>query len=159
MKRAILIIILILNKLLLSGQVEPARVFQLLNAGTYDEINTYLANLDSLAQKSQVNAYKGTLLMRKANFEKTPREKLELFKTGRILLENEISSHPDNLEYRLLRFIIQENAPPVLKYNQQLNHDKTKIIEGYKSADSFLQDQIKTYCNYSIILKLSDLEL
>jgi hypothetical protein len=158
-KRSTILIFLIFSKLLVCAQLEYSQVYNLLHAGNPGEINNYLKQLANEKPGSLINAYKGALLMREANFEKKASVKLAQFKKGKLLLEAEINTSPDNLEYRFLRLIIQENAPVILKYNLQLNEDKTKIIEGYNQAGKFLQDQIKTYCNFSKMLKLSDLNL
>lgn len=91
-------------------------------------------------------AYLGTIKMTSSDFEKTPAEKLKKFKEGKALLEKSISAEPTNPEFRFLRLIIQENAPKMLKYNQNIAED-AKFIQQNSSK---LPKEVKTAAtNYS----------
>jgi hypothetical protein len=101
-----------------------------------------------------IKKHKGALLMKKAGFQKTPKDKLTFFKEGRILLENEISLDPKNSEYRFLRLIIQENAPKIVKYNTDILGDSDLVKNNYLSLHSEVKSAIITYSKSSTILKL-----
>ena len=84
-------------------------------------------NIQLVAVKgSSINekeAYEGALLMKKAGLVGNVKEKLSLFKSGRAKLEACISKDNNNAEYRFLRVIIQEHAPKIVKYRNELEQD------------------------------------
>jgi hypothetical protein len=112
-----------------------------------------LKKLDGSTSHDQ-KAYKGALLMKKASFQKTPKEKLSYFKEGRLLLENEIKLDRKNVEYRFLRLIIQENAPKILKYNTNVAEDYEMVKRNYTSLNSEVKNAVVSYSKKSTILKL-----
>jgi hypothetical protein len=138
--------------------IDKKEFYRVFASGNLTEINSYIEYLNSERQTSQIKAYTGALLMKKANFEKIPRTKLEIFKSGHKLLEAEISKNPESTEFRFLRIAIQERAPSFLNYNKNLQEDKKNIISGFKKLDAFLQDYILQYCNQSTILTVTDLQ-
>jgi hypothetical protein len=81
------------------------------------------------------------------------KDKMNLFRSGRSKPESCISKEPGNIEYRFLRFIIQQYAPKIVKYrneaegNGQLIH--AIFIGFHNSFSSKLLDHSKT----SMILK------
>jgi len=103
-------------------------------------------------------AYKGTLVAKKAGFEKKAAAKIKLFKAGVVLLEAEISKSPKNVEYRFLRLTIQENAPKILKYNKNIKEDIAIITKGYSTLKTGLKKIIIDYSNNSTVLNSSDLK-
>jgi hypothetical protein len=116
-------------------------------------------NLDaqlSLVKKTvlpEKEAYEAVLLMKKAGMVAKPKDKLKLFKMGRAKLEAAITSDKDNMEYRFLRLIIQENAPKVLKYQNAIEEDSRLIRLNFKSLQQFLKDIITGYSKKSKFLK------
>ena len=101
--------------------------FKVIENGTKVEISSLQKEIASQSVSTTQQAYLGALQMKASNFEKTPAEKLALFKKGKELLEKSIKSEPSNAEFRFLRLIIQENAPKVLKYNQEIKTDAAFI--------------------------------
>lgn len=99
-------------------------------------------------------AYEGALLMKKAGLLKKPKDKLSFFKTGRVKLESSISNDKDNTEYHFLRLIIQEHAPKVVKYRNELKGDSILIRTNFKNLSPILQQVILDYCKKSTILKI-----
>lgn len=132
-------------------------VYEALKSDSLEQVETALKKLESDKVSSLSKAYQGTLIMKKADFMKTPKQKIATFKKGHQLLEAEITSHPKNAEYRFLRLLIQENAPKILKYNKNLDEDKKIIIANYSNFSPFLQAFIKDYSKNSPTLKNSDL--
>ena len=105
----------------------------------------------------KTNAYQGALIMKKASFQKTAKQKIAEFKQGASLLEAAISSSPKNAEFRFLRLCIQENAPKILKYNKNIDSDKELIIQTYPHLNSQLKLIIFNYSKTSVVLSESDL--
>ncbi|HET7000357.1 MAG TPA: hypothetical protein VFI33_03580 [Puia sp.] len=100
------------------------------------------------------NAFLGAMMMRKAGIGGNPASKLKLFKQGRALLEGAIAKDPDNAEFRFLRLIIQENAPGVLGYKNDIQKDIEFIRKSYHSMPEDLQKTIADYNKKSKVLKL-----
>jgi len=95
--------------------------------------------------------------MKKSGLVKSAAQKLNLFKEGKKKLEKAISVDQENGEYRFLRLMIQENCPPILKYNSQIQEDLKKVKSSYKSFDSILKSAVLNYSKKSKYLKESDL--
>ena len=119
-----------------------------------EEINNLLSSVKAAAI-AEKDAYEGALMMKKASFLKTAKEKLSTFRSGRSKLENAIAKDKDNLEYRFLRLIIQENAPKALKYKNEISEDSQLLKVHYKTLPSYLQQVIADYSKTSKVLKLS----
>jgi hypothetical protein len=157
-KSIILIISVIFQSCICSYAIDIKDFYRIFASGTLVEVNTCLQQLKSEKPISQINAFTGAMLMKRANLEKAPKVKLESFKSGYQLLEAEISENPNNIEYHFLRIAIQENAPKYLGYNKNLLEDKGAIIQGFKKLNIFLQNYIIQYCNQSKILSVKDLQ-
>ena len=97
-------------------------------------------------------AYNGGLLMRKAGLLRRPKDRLEAFKKGRFQLETAIRADPDRVEYHFLRLIIQEHAPNVVKYRDQLNEDRDLVRRQFSGLPSDLQEVIRDYSQGSAVL-------
>jgi hypothetical protein len=104
-------------------------------------------------------AFEGTLLMKKAGLVHNPKKKLSLFKSGHQDLEKAINKDRDNAEFRFLRLLIQENAPGILNYNDDLKKDSEYIRKSFKSLSPVVQDAIRDYSKKSKILNPSDFKL
>ena len=119
-----------------------------------DEINAQLVIIkgSSIAEKE---AYEGALLMKKAGLVNSAKEKLSLFKAGRSKLESSISKDVNNTEYRFLRVIIQEHAPRIAKYRNELVEDGKMVNTNFKSLPAFLQQVIIDYSKKSKVIKIS----
>lgn len=141
----------------LLSQSLTSLVYEALKNDSLDQIETALAKVESSKQTSLTQAYKGTLTMKKADFMKTPKQKIATFKEGHKLLESEIIAHPKNTEYRFLRLLIQENAPKILKYNKDKEDDKKIIVENFSKLTPYQQSFIREYSKKSTTLTSSDL--
>ncbi len=126
-----------------------------------DSVESVDYALNALQKESMdepvIRAYKGALLMKKAGLINGPLNKLDMFKEGHKILEKEIQSDPKNTEYRFLRLTIQENAPKILGYNENLDEDKLFIGQHYHSMSLEMKLHIKEYASRSTILNQSDL--
>lgn len=102
------------------------------------------------------DAYEGTLLMTKAGLIKNITEKISLFKSGRIKLENCIKANNQNAELHFLRLMVQENAPPIINYKGDLQKDKSIIEKSFKTLPEDVQQYILDYSKKSAILNPKD---
>jgi len=91
--------------------------------------------------------------MKKSGSIINAKDKLNLFQSGRSKPESSISKEPGNIEYRFLRLIIQEHAPKIVKYRNELEEDSKLIRTNFYSLSQFLQQQITNYSKKSKILK------
>ncbi|HMG81616.1 MAG TPA: hypothetical protein VK559_01145 [Ferruginibacter sp.] len=102
------------------------------------------------------DAYEGTLLMTKAGLVNNISEKISLFKSGHRKLESCIKANAQNAELRLLRLMIQENAPPIVNYRGDMKEDKTFIESSFKTLPADIQQYIRDYSKRSKILNPKD---
>ncbi|MEO7766486.1 MAG: hypothetical protein ABIS01_03630, partial [Ferruginibacter sp.] len=102
-------------------------------------------------------AYEGALMMKKAGLIAKPKDKLATFREGRSTLEAAIKNDEGNVEYRFLRLIIQENAPKIVKYRQNLKNDSELVISSFKKLPLAVQQAIRDYSKKSSLLKIGDL--
>ncbi len=114
-------------------------------------VNDQLLALEKLAPNAE-SAYKGALLMKKAALLDQPGEKLNTFKTGREMLEKAIAADPANPEFRFLRIMIQENAPKILGYDQNLSEDAEVVSTSFQQMNNVLQTAVINYSKNSEIL-------
>lgn len=126
--------------------------YQVLKSGTFEEIIDKLNTINNF-DFPEKNAYEGTLLMKKAGLLQKPKDKLEVFKKGRIELETEIGKNNSNVEYRFLRLIITEHAPKVTKYRANINDDADYIVKNFKNLSPDVQAIVIDYAKTSPSLK------
>ncbi|HMH32644.1 MAG TPA: hypothetical protein VK543_06415, partial [Puia sp.] len=62
----------------------------------------------------------------------------------------------ENAEYRLLRLMVQENAPTVLGYKNDIKADSEYIRKSFKNLPEDIQQVIVDYSKKSKILKAGD---
>lgn len=108
------------------------------------------------ANVSSKDAYEGTLIMKKAGMTKGAGKKLSLFKQGRGQLESAIAKDANNAEFRFLRLMIQEHAPGILGYKDDLEKDSTYIRQSFKKLPVEVQQAITDYCKTSKVLRSED---
>ena len=99
-------------------------------------------------------AFEGALLMKKAGLGGSPTKKLSLFKEGHKKLEASIHREPANAEFRFLRLMIQEHAPGILGYKNDLTADSDFIRKSYQSLAPDVQHAVSDYSKKSKVLKL-----
>ena len=104
---------------------------------------------------SEKEACEGALLMKKAGMVTKARDKLSLFKSGRSKLELSIARNNENIEFRFLRLIIQEHAPKIVNYRNDLVSDSQLIRTNFKSLSHVVQQAIIDYSKKSRLLKPS----
>jgi len=118
--------------------------------------NEQLSKLESIESKFKP-AFAGALLMKKSKSMKTIREKLDMFKEGRDMLEKAIEDNPENVEYRFLRLATQENAPAFLNYNDNKRDDAEFIKFHFQELSESTQNFVMDYAQQSETLKPEDL--
>jgi hypothetical protein len=134
---------------------DKAAYYKVIKDGSIDDIDKEITALDNIPA-TEKDAFTGTLLMKKAGLVKRPKEKIELFKSGRIKLETALAADNSNTEYHFLRLIIQEHAPKITKYRAQLKEDSDLIKKNYNSLPAALQETIKDYSKTSNTLSPAD---
>jgi hypothetical protein len=125
------------------------------NAIASDNMETLNSQL-AIIKASSINekeAYEGALLMKKAGLVAKAKEKLSLFKAGRIKLEAAINKNKENAEFSFLRLIIQEHAPKIVDYNNNIKSDIAAIRSNYKTLPPVVQQAISDYSKKSKFLK------
>ena len=114
--------------------------------------------IEVLEKSNKQNAYLGAMKMKLSGFKEGMNEKLQTFKEGRTLLEEEIALDKKNVEWRFLRLVIQENTPKILKYKANLQDDVDFIETNYNSVESSLKKVIQNYAEKSEILNSTQLK-
>jgi hypothetical protein len=119
-----------------------------------EAVNNQLAVIKA-ASINEKEAYEGALLMKKAGLVTKAKEKLSLFKAGRLMLEAAIKKDKENAEFSFLRLIIQEHAPKIVDYSNNIQTDVSAIRSNYKMLHPVVQQAINDYSKKSKVLKLS----
>lgn len=120
-----------------------------------NDVNSVNAQL-TVVKTSSINekeAYEGALLMKKAGLITKPAEKLSLFKAGRLKLEAAIKKDKENAEFSFLRLIIQEHAPKIVEYRNNIDADVSIIRSSFKTLSPVVQQAINDYTKKSKVLK------
>lgn len=128
--------------------------FTVLSEGTLIEIQALEKKIATSKQDVTQQAYLGTIQMKLSEFGKTPGDKLKQFKAGKALLETSIQAQPNNAELRFLRIIIQENAPKMLKYNNEISEDAAFIKKNYNHLPKEVKTAVSNYSKKSTHLKI-----
>ncbi|SFJ47469.1 hypothetical protein [Myroides guanonis] len=111
----------------------------------------------SLKENSaQREVYEGAALITLAKYEKQLKKKKELMQEGAGKLEVAIEQQPNNVEYRMVRLILQENLPKIVKYNKNIKSDKDFIVLHFKDQNKVLKEWIKEYAKESKSFTESD---
>lgn len=140
---------------MLLAAVKPGRAQ---SASSFSRISFYrsMAGKDSKAVDLQLEllhaaslpdkqAWEGALLMKKAGLVSGAKKKLDLFKEGHRKLEAIIQKDSTNPEYRLLRLMIQEHAPKVLGYRNDIAGDRAFVQQHFDELPKAAQQAAKEY--------------
>jgi hypothetical protein len=134
---------------------EKSAFYEVMDSGDVTALNNQI----EIVKASSLNnkeGYEGALLMRKADKVRGPKKKLGFFKEGRIKLETAILADTDNTEFRFLRLAIEENAPKIVKYRNDIEKDKLIIQKNFKTLPQSVQHAIINYCKKSKVLHAED---
>lgn len=138
----------------LANGINSETFYSVFSGTDINEIDKQISVLEESKLSELHTIYLGALLTKKSNAQKDVKIKIATFKKGAGLIEETIESNPDNIEYRFIRYIIQENAPKILKYNSNLTEDKVFIESNFDKASIFIQKEIKKYSKISTSLKI-----
>lgn len=128
--------------------------FKTMESGDQESIISLEKKIAGLAVSDDQQAYLGAIGMKTAEFQKSAGDKLKKFKEGKVLLEKAIQSHPNNVEYRFLRLMIQENAPKILGYNSNIKEDVSLIKANINKVPKEIKTAITNYSGVSENLKI-----
>lgn len=109
-----------------------------------EDLYNKLTNISNEGSKTLV-AYKGAARAIMAKFASRQGDKMKYFKEGAKLLEYAIKSEPGNIEIRMIRLSIQENAPKITGYKHNINEDKDFILNNYHIQNNVLKEFLKGY--------------
>ena len=137
-----------------SATINKTDFFSVFESNSLDEIEVQILVLEKEKSSNEKNAFLGALLMKKARFMKTPKDKIDVFKKGKVLLEDAIKKDPENTTYRFLRLAIQENCPKILKYNSQIQADAKIVKLNLSKLDATTKKYIHRYAENSSALIL-----
>lgn len=153
-------ITLFISSLLLFFQVDLSSVRAQFQAADQSKDHTVkLANSlkDYKGSDAVLLAYKGASIAMQAKFEANRKTKKTLFIDGVTLLENAVVSSPNNIEIRLIRLIMQENTPKILKYKSNITADKQLIVSQYAKQSAVVKKEISTYAKRSKLFTAAEL--
>lgn len=131
---------------------EKKQAFTALSSSNEETLKSLIKKCEKTGT-SEDNAYRGAMMMRSADFEFWPSDKLKMFVRGEKLLEAEIKAKKDNVEYRFLRLMTQENAPKFLGYNSNIQEDAKLIAANYSKQIDEVKTAISGYRKQSPALK------
>jgi hypothetical protein len=152
MKARVIIIVLAMSVSFASAQktFNEATFF----AAIASEDLSLVDNQISLLKKSSIKekeAYVGALMMKKAGLVSPLRAKLE---QGHNKLQAAIEKDPKNGTYRFLRLIIQENAPGILNYNDDITEDSRFINQVFDTLSPVVKNAAMDYGKRSKALRI-----
>jgi hypothetical protein len=120
-------------------------------------VDNQLKTISKLSIKEK-EAYEGVLLMKRAALVTKPRSKLSSFREGHAKLQEAISKDPGNGIYRFLRLMIQENAPAILNYNDNIDEDSKMIREVFDTLPPVVRNSVIDYGKKSKALHVDRLK-
>lgn len=148
-----LVLLITLFSLNANAQLDRKAIYNALASDSKELVQKQLDGIEKMKESSEVKAFKGALQMKAAQFQKTAKDKMALFNSGKKTLEAEIKSNDGNVEYRFLRLLIQENAPKQLKYNGNIEEDAAAVIVGYSKLKEAVKTAVESYAKKSASLK------
>lgn len=155
MKKNYLLLFLLLISISLRAQkFNDEEFFKSLASEDLTLVDQQLALVTKSSMKDK-GAYEGALLMKRAGLIPKPKAKLSTFKDGHKKLEQAIAMNPKNAKYRFLRLIIQENAPGILGYKDNIEEDSKVVRESFDSFSTDVQAAVVNYSKSSKKLQLA----
>jgi hypothetical protein len=133
-----------------------AEFYTIMATGGTDAIDNELTVVDEGSAVIK-DGYEGALLMKKASLVSRPKKKLDLFKEGRIELEKCIADNIDDTELRFLRLAVEEHAPKIVKYHNDIEKDKLIVQKNFRNLSPVVQHAILDYTKNSKVLHAEDL--
>lgn len=81
-------------------------------------------------------AYIGAAEIILAKYQPSITERISWVKRGKANLDKAIAERPNNFENRILRLMIQHNAPIIIRYRSNIQEDKEFVIRNYRRASA-----------------------
>lgn len=106
----------------------------------------------------EAKGYIAAMNFMKSRFVKSPFKKLKYFKIGKNILDEVILSHPENIEMRYIRYVMQKQTPEFLGYHENISEDFNTIINGIEESDLNHSFKLKILKNMLLVSNLSELE-
>ncbi|HIP31561.1 MAG TPA: hypothetical protein EYG86_02240 [Crocinitomicaceae bacterium] len=128
-----------------SATINKSTYFSVFESHSISRIEAQIVSIKKEKASTDKDAFLGAMIMKKAQFMKTPKEKIAVFKEGKMLLENAIRKRPGKTTYRFLRLAIQENCPKILKYNTKIEEDKKNVMQNLSSLDNATKTAVVSY--------------
>ncbi|MDO5509204.1 MAG: hypothetical protein Q4F57_00775 [Weeksellaceae bacterium] len=95
------------------------------------------------AKTASIDGYTAMTHFILARETSNPFTRMKHFREGKELLEKTIKQEPNQLEWRFYRYMVQDGAPAMLGYKDQLSTDLQFIRNNISKADADLQKRIK----------------
>jgi hypothetical protein len=133
---------------------DKGEFYNVMSVGDVNAIDNELILVKDAPKNKE--GYDAALLMKKAGIISGPKKKLDLFKAGRIEMETAIINEPENTEYHFLRLAIEEHAPKIVRYHNDILTDKAIVIHKFKELPPVVQHAILDYCKNSKVLHVED---
>jgi len=137
---------------------DKAGFYEVMKSGDVAAVDNQITALSDAPAKER-EGYEGALLMKKAGLARRPKERLSLFKQGRIKLETALMADNENTEFHFLRLAIEEHAPKIVKYRSDIEKDKALVLNNFKNLSTAVQHAILDYCKNSKVLHAEDFSL
>nr|AUN35607.1 hypothetical protein [uncultured bacterium] len=131
---------------------DKAAYYKILENASIDAVEKQIKLIEA-ATGINKDAYIGALLMKKAGIVKGPSKKLNVFKDGNKRLEAAIKADQQNAEWRFLRLIIQEHAPKILGYRDDIKNDAAFVHMNFKKLSPEVQTAVLDYRKHSNTLQ------
>ncbi len=151
MKNVFLLFAFILSGLRLSAQTMTLEEARKIYAGSMQDKATCEAAYQKFQSvtntgNSLLTGYKGAVSVAMSKHLKVVKDKITHFNEGKHLIEAAILEDHKNVELKFIRFTIQTNCPPALKYNKDIAGDKKFILENLVNVkNSGVRSRIKEY--------------
>jgi len=140
-----------------SSGIDKSAFYSYFKSNDKTHIEAGIKVISNTPDSNVKNAYLGALIIKSAQYAKLF-DRLKRFKYGKLLLENAIKKDPLNVEFRFLRFVLQENCPQLLHYKTNLKQDKRLICTKYNTLELTVKNEINSYCTESALLSIEDLK-
>jgi len=137
-----------------TAHIDRTNYFSVFESNSLVKIEAQINSLRTEEPSTDKDAFLGAMIMKKAQFMKTPKEKIAIFKEGKTLLENAIAQQAKNATYRFLRLAVQENCPKILKYNTKIESDAGFVKLHFASLSNVASRAVKRYAKESKHLSL-----
>lgn len=95
-------------------------------ARTKSKLQTFLTYVKKVDCKN-AKPYYASAIMQQAEYTINPIMKLKHFNKGKAMLESFIKKHPNNIEARYVRILVQNSVPSILGYKSNILADKQFI--------------------------------